>query len=213
MLIIQGTKLLSYSIFWFSNTSSRMGRHSFAGCKGLPWKQGSGWRLWLKSPFSTQKKLQRCKGYFSSPSSPFPPNLSLLGSAVKADTKLSSGSQFSCNSVQSWNGLAHTEQCRFSSGLFLLPSVPPSPFLLPFVIMALPSLCLIPISHRTAPSRSVHNRPPLDEPSLCPKMAGKEIERIRGKVLKEPLPPPPPHPDTARCHGAWPPGESRSNTP
>lgn len=147
MLIIQGTKLLSYSIFWFSNTSSRMGRHSFAGCKGLPWKQGSGWRLWLKSPFSTQKKLQRCKGYFSSPSSPFPPNLSLLGSAVKADTKLSSGSQFSCNSVQSWNGLAHTEQCRFSSGLFFTAFC--ASFAFPFAFCYYGSSFTLPHSHIT----------------------------------------------------------------
>lgn len=51
---------------------------SFAGCKWVAMETGC-WLETLAEESSTQKKLQKCKGYFGSPAfSPFLPNLSLI---------------------------------------------------------------------------------------------------------------------------------------
>ena len=110
-----------------------------SAASGLPWKQGSGWRLWLKSPSQLRQSCRNAKG-ISVPRLLFSQTFRSF-EQLECRSQLSSGSQFSQNSIYSWNGLAHTEQYGVSSGHFLMPSELLLLFLLPFVvILALPSI-------------------------------------------------------------------------
>ena len=89
---------------------------------GLPWKQGSGWRLWLKSPSQLRQSCRNAKG-ISVPRLLFSQTFRSF-EQLECRGQLSSGSQFSQNSIYSWNGLAHTEQYGVSSGHFLMLFLP-----------------------------------------------------------------------------------------
>lgn len=121
----------------------------------LPWKQGSGWRLWLKSPSQLRQSCRNAKG-ISVPRLLLSQTFRSL-EHLECRSQLSSGSQFSSNSIYSWNGLAHTKQYGVSSGHSLMPSVHLLLFLLPFVVILAP------------PSILSHSQYHKELPQVCPR--------------------------------------------
>ena len=66
---------------------------AFQAASGLPWKQGSGWRLWLKSPSQLRQSCRNAKG-ISVPRLLFSQTFRSF-EQLECRSQLSSGSQFS----------------------------------------------------------------------------------------------------------------------
>lgn len=116
MLITQETKLpLFHFLVQQHEFQSRL--LALQAASGLPWIQGSGWRLWLKSHSQLKRNYRNAKGIFVLILSPFLPNLSL----IRANQKLKPAEFWDpvlleFHALLGWP--AHMKQFGFGSGLF-----------------------------------------------------------------------------------------------